>query len=712
MNHPTALPAASDQTPPGSAGSRVTPPKAASAEAARLRSELRRYSYAYYVLDAPEVSDAEYDAVYQRLAGLEAEYPALVTPDSPTQRVGAPPSEGFAKVQHAQAMLSLDNAFGHDDVLAWGERLQRRLGEEVSLDEVAFIVEPKVDGVAIALTYVDGRLVRAATRGDGRTGEDVTPNARALQGIPLKLPATDAPLPLNVTLPAQLEVRGEIYYPLDDFERLNAEQREAGEPEYIHPRNTASGSLRQLDPSITASRPLRLFAYGVPDPHDLGVENQSGLLAALRALGLPTATDSRRFESLEPAIAYAEDWLARRGELNYLADGVVIKVDDLSLQEELGAVSHHPRWAIALKTPSEEAATTVEAIEVRVGRTGRLVPHATLAPVKISGVTISQATLHNEDYVTERDIRVGDTVLIRRAGDVIPQVLSVVKDLRPKRLRKWRMPSVCPVCGEPVVRAEGESDTFCENAACPAQLVRHVEHFVARGAMDIEGLGIKLSRLFVEEGLIADVADIFTLTPDDLDEREGFGEKRIENLMDAIEVSKRRPLRWLLVGLGIRHVGGSVAAALAPAFGTLDDLAAADEEALLAVEGVGPEIAASVLAWFQRPRNAALVEKLKAAGVRMDADAPAEGAAEGDDGEPGPLDGKRLVLTGALPTLSRREAKAMIEAAGGSVVGSVSGKTDYVLVGESPGSKLEKARGLGVAELDEEGLKSIVSETS
>lgn len=729
----------SDGAPPEAAA-----PPEASAEAARLRAELRRHASLYYVQDAPEITDAEYDALQQRLAALEAEHPSLITPDSPTQRVGAPPAEGFAKVRHAEAMLSLDNAFSREDVVAWGERIRRRLGIEAHgetapldtapideahsdnvhrdtapideansntavLDDLAFFVEPKVDGVAIALTYVDGRLTRAATRGDGVVGEDVTPNARALRGIPLRLPATPGPLPSGITLPPVLEVRGEIYYPLDAFERLNARQRAAGEPEYIHPRNTASGSLRQIDPAVTATRPLRLIAYGVPDPHALGVESQSGMLAALRALGIPTAKDSRRFDSLDPAIEYAEKWLKRRDGLNYLADGVVIKVDDLGLQEELGAVSHHPRWAIAYKAPSAETTTTVEAIEVRVGRTGRIVPHATLAPVQIGGVTISQATLHNEDYVTERDIRVGDTVVVRRAGDVIPQILSVVKDLRPKRLRIWRMPKVCPVCGEPVVRAEGEADTYCENAACPAQLVRHVQHFVARGAMDIGGMGTKLSRLFVEEGLISDVADIFALKAEDFDGREGFAEKRVENLLEAIRAAKDRPLNRLLVGLGIRHVGGSVATALARAFGTLDAFAEADADALEAVEGVGPEIAASVRVWFDQPRNAMLVQKLKAAGLRMDADIPAGGAGAAGDGDgPGPLADKRLVLTGTLPGLTRSEAKALIEAAGGTVVGSVSARTDYVVAGDAPGSKLEKARELGIPVLDEGGLREMV----
>jgi len=700
--------------------------------AERLRGEIRRHAYLYYVHDAPEVTDAEYDALVEALKVIEAEHPELVAPDSPTQRVGAAPSEGFAKVRHGEPMLSLDNAMSAGEVRAWGERIARRLPEGTPFESLSFVVEPKIDGLAVSLHYHGGRLTRAATRGDGVVGEDITANVRTMESVPLRIPAVEPErrdmglASPGIRIPPDLEVRGEVYMPLDAFRALNQRLAGEGQPTYANPRNTAAGSLRQLDPSITASRRLRLWAYGVVEPAALGVATHWEMLRALRAAGLPTAPDSRRFGELEAAIAYAEGWLARRGALNYLADGVVIKVDRLDVQALLGNVSHHPRWAIAFKAPSEEATTTIMAIDVKVGRTGRLVPHATMAPVQIGGVTVTQATLHNEDYVRERDIRVGDTVLVKRAGEVIPQVLRVVPELRPAGAVPWAMPDRCPACGEAVARAEGEADTYCVNAACPAQLVRHVEHFVGRGAMDIEGLGKKLVALFIQDGLVEDVAGLYHLTAADFEGREGFAAKRTANLLAAIEASKDQPLRRLLTGLGIRHVGDTVAGALAAHFGSLDTLAAADEAGLTAVEGVGPEIAASVLAWFASPHNRALVEKLRAAGVRLADPAPPGGrwpverwdAAAGEDGTPGggadaagprrPLEGLRFVLTGALPTLTREEAAALIEAGGGRVVGSVSAKTDFVVVGENAGSKRDKARALGVREVDEAGLRALL----
>ncbi|MEO8083751.1 MAG: NAD-dependent DNA ligase LigA, partial [Ardenticatenales bacterium] len=550
-------------------------------------------------------------------------------------------------------------------------------------------------------------------RGDGTVGEDITANVRTIRGIPLRIPAVDGPLPAGVVVPDDLEVRGEVYLPRDLFDQMNARAEAAELRTYANPRNAAAGSLRQLDPTITASRPLRLFTYGVPDPRALGVASHWDLLAALEALGLPGNPDRRRFDTLDEALAYADGWLAERASLNYLADGIVLKVDSLDQQEALGFVSHHPRWAIAYKTASEEATTTVVAINVNVGRTGKLVPHATLEPVGIGGVVVSQATLHNEDYVTERDIRVGDTVLVKRAGEVIPQVVRVVPELRPPDAVQWRMPDTCPVCREPVTRTEGEADTYCTNAACPEQLVRHVEHFVARGAMDIDGLGEKLAAQFVTDGLIADVADLYRLTAADLEGREGFADKRIGNLVEAIAATRDRPVRRLLFGLGIRHVGGTVAAALASAFGGVDALAAADEAALTAVEGVGPEIASSVIAWFAVPRNGALIERLRAAGVRLaDPEPPGGWRPSGTDGDETssslPLAGKKFVLTGTLPTMTRDEAAARIEAAGGKVVGSVSAKTHYVVAGEAAGSKLAKAQTLGVAVVDQAGLLALI----
>lgn len=680
-----------------------------------LRRELARHSQAYYVLDAPVVTDAEYDALMEALRRLEAEHPELVTPDSPTQRVGGVAAEGFAKVRHAVPMLSLDNAFAEEDIRAWLERMLRRLPEGTTEADLGFVVEPKIDGLAVALRYEDGLLTRGATRGDGTVGEDITANVRTIGSVPLRLGApegrsTAAPVP---GIPPLLELRGEVYFPLDAFAALNERQLAAGLPAYINARNTAAGSLRQLDPAATAARPLRFWAYGVPDPEALGVATHWAMLEALRALGFPVSPDVRRFDALEPAMAYARDWLARRGQLNYLADGMVFKVDDLSRQAELGAVSHHPRWAIAYKTAESEATTRLLAIAVTVGRTGRLVPHATLEPVFIGGVTVSQATLHNEDYVRERDIRVGDTVLIKRAGEVIPQVIRVLPELRPPDAAPWEMPAQCPACGETVLREEGAADTFCVNAACPRQLVRRVEHFVSRGAMDIEGLGKKLAAQLVEANLVRDVADLFHLTAADFEGREGFAEKRTENLLAAIAEAKGRSLRRLLVALGIRHVGDSVAQALATRFGSLDALAAADADNLQTVEGVGPEIATSLTAWFALPHNAALVERLRAVGLRLaDPDwvPPADAGERGAGGaaDTRPLAGLTFVITGTLPTMSREEAKAYIEAAGGKVTDSVSKKTSCLLAGEAAGSKLAKAQALGVRVVDEAGLRGWV----
>jgi DNA ligase (NAD+) len=668
-----------------------------------LRREINRHNRLYYVEDAPEISDAEFDALVEALKGLEASHPDLVSPDSPTQRVAGTPSAAFAKVRHRVPMLSLDNGFAAADVRAWGERVARRLAREGLDERPAVVVEPKVDGLAVSLTYRDGRLVQGATRGDGFEGEDVTPNLRTLASVPLAIPSAGGSLPDGVPVPGLLEVRGEVYMPRDAFARMNERLAEAGERSYANPRNAAAGGLRQLDPAVSARRPLRLLAYYVAEPAALGVDGQWSLLGALRALGFPIAADSRRFEDLEAAIAYAETWLANRAALNYLADGVVLKVDRFDLQDRLGAVAHHPRWAVAFKPPAEEATTQVLRIGVNVGRTGRLVPHATLAPVAIGGVTVSQATLHNEDYVRERDIREGDTVLIKRAGDVIPQVLKVVPDLRPPEAVPWSMPPRCPACGEAAVREPGEADWLCVNAACPAQLVRHVEHFAGRGAMDVDGLGAKLAAQLVATGRVHDVADLFALGAEDLAGLEGFAEKKVARLLAGIEAAKDRPLARLLIGLGIRHVGGSVAAALARHFGALAALAAAPEAELLDVDGVGPEIAAAVAAWFASPHNQALVGRLAELGVRT-ADAPGERPPAD-----GPLSGLRFVVTGTLPGLSREEARSLIEAAGGQLTDSVSARTSYLVVGEGAGSKLAKAQKLNVPVLDEPGLRALAA---
>lgn len=683
--------------------------------AAFLKRELARHSHAYYVLDAPTISDAEYDALQGALRRLEEEHPELVTPDSPTQRVGGAVAAGFAKLQHEQPMLSLDNAFSVEEVQAWLERMLRRLPEGCTEEDLGFVVEPKVDGLAVALRYEDGLLVRGATRGDGQVGEDISANVRTIAAIPLRLGQSGGPSDADrPVIPPVLELRGEVYFPLDAFAALNERQLAAGLPAYVNARNTAAGSLRQLDPAVTASRPLRFWTYGVADPRALGVDSQWAMLQALRDLGLPVSPDARRFDRLAPALDYALGWLAERGRLNYLADGVVIKVDRLDRQAELGAVSHHPRWAIAFKTAESEATTRLLSIAVTVGRTGRLVPHATLEPVFVGGVTVSQATLHNEDYVKERDIRVGDTVLIKRAGEVIPQVIRPLVELRPPDAEPWRMPARCPACDEPVYREEGAADSFCVNAVCPRQRVRRVEHFVSRGAMDIEGLGKKLAEQFVEDGLVRDVADLFRLRAEDFEGREGFAEKRSQNLLAAIDQARKQPLRRLLVGLGIRHVGDAVARALALRFGSLDALAAADAQTLQTVEGVGPEIATALLAWFERPQNRELVEHLREVGVRLAdpewRDPTLESATTGDGGAAaGPLAGLSFVITGTLPSLSREEARERILAAGGKVVDSVSRKTDVLLAGEAAGSKLAKATGLGIPVIDQGTLEGWLS---
>ncbi|WP_052343941.1 NAD-dependent DNA ligase LigA [Kallotenue papyrolyticum] len=662
----------------------------------RLREQIREHNYRYYVLDAPIISDAEYDALMRELRELEAAYPELITPDSPTQRVGAPPAERFAKVRHREPMLSLANAFSVDDLRAWYERIRRLLGAETA---IAFVVEPKIDGLAIAITYEDGRLVLAATRGDGFTGEDVTANVRTVPSVPLALRP-----PADGRLPRLIEVRGEIYMRIADFERLNEQQAHAGEKVFANPRNAAAGSLRQLDSRITASRPLRFFAYGVGPVEGVTLRSQWETLAYLRELGFPVNPDIRRLEDIEAVIAYCQEWMSRRDQLPYEADGVVVKVDSFAQQRELGVVAREPRWAIAFKFPAREATTRLLDIVVNVGRTGRLNPNAILEPVNIGGVTVSNATLHNEDYIVSRDIRIGDRVIVKRAGDVIPQVVGPIPEVRTGAERPWRMPSACPVCGTPVVRRPGEADTYCPNRACPAQTVRLIEHWVSQGAMDIVGLGERQARLLVERGLIQDVADLYTLTPASFAGIEGYGPKRIQNVLQAIEASKQRPLARLIFALGIPNVGSTLAAKLAEHYRSLDALANASVQELLAIEGIGPHVAESIVAFFADPDNRALIEKLKRVGVRTEA-GPEETPRDG------PLAGKTLVITGTLAGMTREEAADLIRRAGGKVGSSVTRKTDYLVVGAEPGSaKLEKARQLGIPLLDEQAFLRLVGE--
>jgi DNA ligase (NAD+) len=666
-----------------------------------LREQLNYHAHQYYVLDDPIITDDAYDALYRELQELEAAHPELIAPDSPTQRIGGPVREEFMAVEHPQPMLSLGNAFNPDELYAWRDRFRRLLPE--GTPEPAYVVEPKIDGLTVVLHYTSGLFTLGATRGDGLHGEDITANLRTVNALPLRVPVPGSG---NAETPApiQLVVRGEAFMPIDAFEAFNRQQEAAGKKPYANPRNTAAGSLRVLDSSITASRPLSLLCYQV-------VQMQGGprlgsqwvALDYLRQLGFPVSGQNRRFVAFEELVAYCVAWEEERETLNFEADGLVVKIDDFATQERLGAVGNAPRWAVAYKYPAPEAVTRLRRIVVNVGRTGSLNPAAELEPVRVGGVTVSNATLHNADYVAERDIREGDLVIIKRAGEVIPQVLRPVLELRPPESEPWRMPEHCPVCGEPVEQPEGEVAYYCVNAACPAQLVRSVEHFVSRGAMDIEGFGIRQAELFVEQGFLQDVAGIYYLTADQLLPLEGFAEKKVSNLLAAIEASKDQSPARLLTALGIRGVGGTVAQVLIDQFGSLDALAAVSKEALEQVPGIGPILAASVVDWFALEPNREVIKKLKAAGVRTEAE---EMAPVG----PQPLEGLTFVITGTLPTMSREQAKALVQDYGGKVTGSVSGKTDYLVAGERAGSKLAKAEKLGVPVLDEAALRAMVEE--
>ncbi len=659
---------------------------------AALRTAIQEHNYRYYVLDDPAISDAAYDALMQELRTLEAAHPELLTPDSPTQRVGAPPASHFARIQHPQPMLSLGNAFDEADLLAWHERVRRLLGADAT---ITFVVEPKIDGLAVALTYQDGHLVRGATRGDGEVGEDVTANLRTLASIPLTL-RSDQP-------PASIEIRGEVYMRLADFEALNQRLAAAGERVAANPRNAAAGSLRQKDPAITATRPLRFFAYAVGPVQGAELRSQWETLHYLQTLGLPTNHDARHFTDFADVLAYCQQWMARRDSLPYEADGMVIKVDNFGQQAELGVVGRDPRWAIAYKFPAREATTRLLNIVVNVGRTGVVTPNAELEPVLLGGVTVRNASLHNDDYIRQRDIRIGDMVVVKRAGDVIPYVIGPVISQRTGTEQPYVFPQHCPACGTPLERVEGEAAWRCPNfGICPAQLVRRVEHFVSRSAMDIVGIGEKQAELFVTQGLINDVADLYYVKSDDLAGMEGFGSRRIANLLQAIEQSKQRPLERLIVGLGIRYVGSVAAQLLARHLGSLDALMNATQAELEEIEGIGPVAAASIVDFFQRPEEQQVIAKLRAAGLTLMATPPPLPQSDG-------LAGKTFVLTGTLPTLTREAAAALIQAHGGKVTSSVTKKTSYVVAGAEAGSKLAKAQELGIPLLDEDGLRALVA---
>ncbi|MGQ9833825.1 MAG: NAD-dependent DNA ligase LigA [Candidatus Villigracilaceae bacterium] len=682
----------------------------------QLKQEIHFHNYRYHVLDAPIISDAEYDRLMTELRQIEAEHPDWVTPDSPTQRAGAAPAEKFEKVRHPRPILSLANAFGAGEARAWFERI-RKLDERVA--RAAFVVEPKIDGLSVVLHYRNGLFVQGATRGDGETGEDITANLRTVRAIPLHIPLKSAGRrepaaqlqlfdpatlpPADSSLPTYLVVRGEAFIPLKDFALLNRRLAEAGERTYLNPRNTAAGSLRQLDPAVTASRPLTLLVYQVVYAEGGRVPaTQWELLTWLKDLGFPVTDAARRFTDLEEAIDYIQRWEKRRDELPYEADGFVIKLDDLTLVEDLGYVGKDPRGAIAYKFPAREVTTRLLDIEVEVGRTGVLTPRAILEAVEIGGVIVRNATLHNFDYIAEKDIRIGDRVLVKRAGEVIPYVIGPVPEVRSGTEQIYQPPEFCPACGQPVEHFEGEVAWYCVNAACPAQLVRNVEHFVSKGAMDINGLGLKIVEQLIAAGLVKDVADLYSLTREQLLGLEGFADKKADNLLAAIAESKTRPLERLLAALGIRGVGEVSARDLARAFGSLEALSTASAEALQRVEGIGPNIAAAIVDWFGRERNRTVLEKLKAAGVW-----PTLSSASAQSAAAGALAGLTFVVTGTLAGFSREGVKEFIEAHGGRVTDSVSRKTDYLVLGEAPGSKLQKAQALGVKIIGEEELRRL-----
>ena len=648
-----------------------------------LREQLNFHSYRYHVLDDPEVSDAEYDDLMNELRALEDRFPELVTPDSPTQRVGATPADLFAPVEHRTPMLSLDNAFSREELEAWAARVERAVGPGARSS-----CELKIDGVAVALTYEDGVLTRGATRGDGRIGEDITANVRTVRSVPQRLQVEDPP--------AYLEVRGEIYLPVKAFERLNEELLAAEKRPFANPRNAAAGSLRQKDPSVSASRPLALLVHSFGYADGVRFESHSGFLAWCKAARLPVAHTSEVVRDVDGIAAYLAHWEKDRHSVPWEIDGVVVKVDQVGLQQELGATSHAPRWAIAYKFPPEERTTLLNEIGVHTGRTGIVTPFAFLEPVQVGGVTISTATLHNEDEVRRKDVREKDTVIVRRAGDVIPEVLGPVLSKRKKGTRRWTFPRACPSCGTPLVRREGEAYRRCPNKrGCPSQNIEWLFSFASRGGLDIEGLGYKTGIALIDLGLVTDPGDVFSLTPEGLAQLPGFADKSISNLMSSIEAGKDRPIWRLLTALNIPHVGTHVAQVLANAFGSIDALLDASEQDIDDVEEIGPEIARSVHAWFADEANRKLVEKLRAAGVRMRDEAPNKPRGRQR------LAGKTIVLTGGLEDLSRDEAAAAAEAAGARVASSVSKKTDFVVVGENPGTKAAKADQLGIETIDE-----------
>ena len=666
--------------------------KALEARVRELREQIDYHNYRYYVLDDPEIPDSEYDRLMRELQELEAAHPELVTPDSPTQRMGAQPLKEFTEVRHAVPMLSLGNAFSDGEMADFDERVRKLL----KVEQVEYSAEPKLDGLAISLRYEKGVLVQGATRGDGHRGEDVTSNVRTIGAIPLRLRGQG--------WPEVLEVRGEIFMPKKGFEELNERARRKGEKTFANPRNAAAGSLRQLDPKVTASRPLSFYAYGWGELSvEIPGDSYSGVMEVIRSYGLPVSPELKVVSGLQGCLDYFAAMSEKRDSLDYEIDGVVFKVNDLEQQQRLGYVSRAPRWAIARKFPAQEALTTVRDVEFQVGRTGAVTPVARLAPVEVGGVVVSNATLHNMDEVRRKDVHIGDTVYVRRAGDVIPEIVRVLPERRPKDAREVVLPKHCPVCGSDVIKPEGEAVARCTGGLfCPAQRKEAIKHFASRRAMDIEGLGDKLVEQLVDQGLVHDPADLYSLSKEQLMALERMGEKSAQNLLDALARSKETTLARFLYALGIREVGEATSQTLARHFGTLEALEQADEDRLQQVPDIGPVVAAHIAAFFRQPHNREVIDKLLAAGIHWPA---VETLAAGEQ----PLAGKTFVLTGTL-SRPRNEVKAQLQALGAKVTGSVSKKTDYVVAGEAAGSKLARAEALGITVLDEEQLNNLLAD--
>lgn len=659
-----------------------------------LRQEIRNHNYRYHVLDDPVISDYEYDQLMNQLRQIEEEHPDWITPDSPTQRVGTSPASKFSKLRHPAPILSLGNAFDADDVRAWYERI-RKIDERVTKTD--FVVEPKLDGLTIVLHYRDGLFTQGATRGNGEIGEDVTSNLRTIRALPLRIPVQSN----GKEPPGTLVVRGEVFINLEDFDKLNQRLEKAGEKEYLNPRNTAAGSLRQLDPELTASRPLTLLTYDIVAADGITLVSEQKKLAYLQEMGFPVV-DWIYCRDIAAAIEAGLGMVESRFELPYEADGAVIKINDLNLAADLGVVGKDPRGAIAFKFPAQEVTTQLQDIRVNVGRTGVLTPYAVLEPVEIGGVIVRQATLHNFDFIAEKDIRIGDRVLVKRAGDVIPYVIGPVADVRTGVEKPYSPPQKCPVCKQPVEHIEGEVAWYCVNSACPEQLIRILEHFVSRGAMDIVGLGIKIVEQLVKEEMVQDVADIYALTMDGLLGLDGFAEKKAENLIDSIEASKNQNLARLLTALGIRGVGEVSAGELAKRFHDLDEIGNASAENLLLIEGIGPNIAQAIMDWFANPTNQEVLKKLMKFGVWPLAEESSAFEAGSQS-----FSGQTFVITGTLPGFTRPEAKEFVESHGGKVTSSLSKKTSYLVLGTNPGSKFEKAQKLGIQILDESRFRQL-----